>query len=78
MAVFFFPSSFKGGGIGRVARRVLLPWYGMFTSFFRVIRVHSLVGEVDNEVLRVSETLTDWSSFFRGLLSPGLRGSIYP
>jgi hypothetical protein len=72
MAVFFFPSSFKGGGIRRVARCVLLPRYGMFTSFFRVIRVHSLVGEVDNRVLRVGEALTDWSPLFRGLLSSGL------
>jgi hypothetical protein len=38
-----------------VARCVLLPRLGTFTSFLRVIRVHSLVGEVDNRVLRVSE-----------------------
>jgi hypothetical protein len=76
--VYFFPSSFEGGGIGRMAWCVLLPRYGMFTSFFRVICVHSLVGEVDNRVLRVSEALTDWSSFFQGLLSPGLRGTIFP
>jgi hypothetical protein len=50
----------------------------MFTSFFRVIRVHSLVGEVDNGVLRVSEAPTDWSSFSRGLLNPGLQGTIFP
>jgi hypothetical protein len=78
MAVFFFPSSFEGGGIGRMARCVLLPRYGMFTSFLRAIRVHSLVGEVDNGVHRVGEASTDWSSFFRGLLSSGLRGTIFP
>jgi hypothetical protein len=64
MAVFFFPSSFEGGGIERMARCVLLPWYGMFTSFIRVICVHSLVGEVDNGVLWVGEAPTDWSFFF--------------
>ena len=78
MAVYFFPSSFEGGGIRRMAWCVLLPRYGMFTSFFQVICVHSLVGEVDNGVLRVSEAPTDWSSFFQGLLSPGLRGTIFP
>jgi hypothetical protein len=78
MAVFFFPSSFEGRGIERMAQCVLLPWYKMLTSFFRVIRVHSLVGKVDNRVARVSETPTNWSSFFRGLLSPSLRGTIFP
>jgi hypothetical protein len=63
MTVIFFPSSLEGGGIGKVARCVLLPRLGIFTSFFRVIRVHSLVGEVDNGVLWVSEAPTDWSSF---------------
>jgi hypothetical protein len=77
MVVFFFPSPFEGGGIGRIAQCVLLPWYGIFTSFFRGIHVHSLVGEVDNGVLQVSETPTDWSSFFRGLLSHGQRGVIF-
>jgi hypothetical protein len=78
MTVFFFPSSFKGGGIKKVARWVLLPRLRSFTSFFRVIRVHSLVDEVDNGVLRVSEAPTDWSSFSRGLLNPGLQGTIFP
>jgi hypothetical protein len=50
----------------------------MFTSFFRVIHVHSLVGEVDNRVIRVSEALTDWSSFSQGLLNLGLQGTIFP
>jgi hypothetical protein len=50
----------------------------MFISFFRVIRVHSLVCEVDNEVFRVSETSTDRSFFSRGLLNPGPQGIIFP
>ena len=77
MTVFFFPSSFEGGGIRKVARCVLLPRLRTFTSFFRVIRVHSLVGEVDNEIFRVSEAPTDRSSFSRGLLNPGLQGTIF-
>jgi hypothetical protein len=36
------------------------------------------VGEVDNEVLWVSETPTDWSSFSRGILSSGLQWTIFP
>jgi hypothetical protein len=36
------------------------------------------VGEVDNGVLWVSEALTEWSSFSRGILSPGLQGTIFP
>jgi hypothetical protein len=50
----------------------------MFTSFFRVIRVHSLVGEVDNGVFQVSEAPSDRSSFSRGLLNLGLQGVIFP
>jgi hypothetical protein len=61
-----------------VAWCVLLPRLGMFTSFFQVICVHTLVGEVDNGVLQVSEALTDWSSFSRGLLNPGLQRTIFP
>jgi hypothetical protein len=76
--VFFFPSSFKGGGIRKVAWCVLLPRLGMFTSFFQVIRVHYLVGEVDNGVPRVSEALIDWSSFSRGILNPSFQGTIFP
>jgi hypothetical protein len=78
MTMFFYPSSFEGGGIRKVARCVLLPRPGMLTSFFRVIRVHSLVGKVDNGVLRVSEAPTDWPSFSRGLLNPSLQGTIFP
>jgi hypothetical protein len=74
----FFPSSIEGGGIGKVAWRVILPWLGMFISYFWVIRVHSLVGEVDNEVFRVSETLIDRSFFSRGLLNLDLQGTIFP
>jgi hypothetical protein len=50
----------------------------MFISFFQVIYVHSLVGEVDNRVFRVSETPTDRSFFSRGLPNPGLQGIIFP
>jgi hypothetical protein len=50
----------------------------MFISFFRVICVHSLVGKVDNRVFWVSETPTDRSFFSRGLLNPGLQGTIFP
>jgi hypothetical protein len=57
MTLFFFPS-FEGEGIGKMARRVLVPWLKTFASFFRVICVHSFVGQVDNEVLWVSEILT--------------------
>jgi hypothetical protein len=77
MTVFVFPSYFEGGGIKKVARCVLLSRLGMFTSFFRVIRAHSLVGEVDNGVLRVSESPTEWSSFSQGFLNAGLQGSIF-
>jgi hypothetical protein len=41
MMVFFFPSSFEGGGTERMAQCVFLPWHGIFTSFLRVFRVHS-------------------------------------
>jgi hypothetical protein len=36
------------------------------------------VGEVDNEVFRVSETLIDRSFFSRGLLNLDLQGTIFP
>jgi hypothetical protein len=72
MAVFFFPSSFEGGGTGRMAHCAFLPWYGIFTSFLRVTCVHSLVGEVDNRVLWVGEAPTYCPSIFQGLLSSGL------
>ena len=57
--VCFFSSSFEGGGVGRIARCVLLPWYETFTSLLRVIRVHSLVSEVDNGVRRAGEAMVD-------------------
>jgi hypothetical protein len=50
----------------------------MFISFFRVIRVHSLVDEVDNGVFRVSKTLTNRSFFSRGLPNPGPQRIIFP
>jgi hypothetical protein len=39
-----------------------------------VIRVHSLVGEVDNRVHRVGEAMVDWPSTLWGLLNLDLRG----
>jgi hypothetical protein len=41
----------------------------MFTSFYWVICVHSLVGEVDNRVRRVGEVVVDWPSTLWGILS---------
>jgi hypothetical protein len=52
-----------------VVRCASLPWFRVFTSFCRVICVHSLVGEVDNEVHRVGETVVDWPSTLWGILS---------
>jgi hypothetical protein len=49
-------SSFFGGeGAGETARRSSVPFLGTLAYFFLVIYVHSFVGEVGNEVLRVSE-----------------------
>jgi hypothetical protein len=78
VAMCFFPSSFEGEGARRIARYAFLPWYGIFTSFLRVIRVHSLVGELDNRVLQVGEASTNWHSILRGLLSPDLREATPP
>jgi hypothetical protein len=61
-AVCFFPSSFEGRGIGVIVRCAFPPRLGIFISFRRVIRVHSLVGEVDNRVRWVGETVVDWPS----------------
>jgi hypothetical protein len=74
--VCFLSSSFKGGGVGRIARCAVLPWYGTFTSLLRVIRAHSLVGEVDNGIRQVGEAMVDWPSTLWGLLSPDLRGAM--
>jgi hypothetical protein len=41
-----------------------------------VIRVHSLVGEVDNRVLQDGEAPVDWPSILRGLLSSESRGAM--
>jgi hypothetical protein len=54
----FFPSSFEGEGVEKMARHVFVPWLGTFASFFQVIRVHSFVGKVDNGVFRVCELPT--------------------
>jgi hypothetical protein len=58
----FFPFSFEGGGMERTT--CFLPV--LFVSFFLAICVHSLVGEVDSGVLRVS-----------GPLAPGLLKAIF-
>jgi hypothetical protein len=76
MAVCFFPSSFKGRGAGRIARCVFLPRYGIFTSFLRVIRVHSLVGEVDNGVLQAGKAPAGWPCILREPLSSDLCGAM--
>jgi hypothetical protein len=49
----------------------------MFIYLFRVIRVHSLVGEVDNRVFQVSETPTHRSFFSLGLTNLGPQGIIF-
>ena len=59
-AVCFFSSSFDGGGVGMIAHCVFLPWYRISISLCLVIRVHSLVGEVDNGVCRVGEAVVGW------------------
>jgi hypothetical protein len=41
-----------------------------------VIRVHSLVGEVDNRVRGVGEAMLDWPSTLQGLMSLDLRGTM--
>jgi hypothetical protein len=70
--VLFFPSSFEGEGVRNMARRVLIPSLRTFVSFFRVIRVHSFVGEVDSGVLWVSEIPPDLSFFSQGFPTLGL------
>jgi hypothetical protein len=74
--VCLFPFSFEGGGARRIARCVFLPRYGIFASFLRVIRVHSLVGEMDNGVLRAGEASTGWPCILREPLSPDLCGAM--
>jgi hypothetical protein len=61
-AVCFFPSSFKGGGVGVIVHCVFPPRPVIFISFCRVICIHSLVGEVDNTVRRAGEVVVDWPS----------------
>jgi hypothetical protein len=51
----FFLSSFEGKGAKKMTQRALVPLLGTFASFFRVIHVHSFVGEVDNGVFWVGE-----------------------
>jgi hypothetical protein len=59
-----------------IARCAFLPRYRISISLCRVIRVHSLVGEVDNRVRRVGEAMVDWPSTLQGLLSLDLRGTM--
>jgi hypothetical protein len=54
-----FPFSLEGATIVTIVCIASLPRFGAFVSFCRVIRVHSLVGEVDNGVHRVGETMVD-------------------
>jgi hypothetical protein len=72
--VCFFLSSFEGGGVGMIARCAFLPWYKISISLRRVIRVHSLVGEVDNGVRWVGEAVLDWLSTLWVLVSLVLHG----
>jgi hypothetical protein len=67
--VCFFSSSFEGGGIEVVVRCVFLPRFGMFTFFYRVICVHSLVVKVENRVRQVGEAVVDRPSTLWGILS---------
>jgi hypothetical protein len=55
MVASSFPSFFEGEGVGRIARRAIVPSPGTLVSFFLIICVHTFVGEVDNGVLRASE-----------------------
>ena len=75
-ALCSFSLSLEGGAIGMAVCSACLPRLGVFVSFYRVIRVHSLVGEVDNGVFQAGEALVDWPSILRGLLSSDLRGAM--
>jgi hypothetical protein len=77
VAVCFLSSYFEGGGVELIAHCAFLPWYGISTSLRWAIRVHFLVGEVDNGVCRVGEAMVDWHSTLWGLLSPGLRRTMH-
>jgi hypothetical protein len=48
--VCFFSSSFEGKCVEVIVRCAFLPWCDISTSLRGAIRVHSLVGEVDNGV----------------------------
>jgi hypothetical protein len=68
-AVCSFSLSLEGGAIGMAVCSACLPRLGVFVSFYRVIRVHSLVGEVDNGVRQVGEAMVDRPSTLSGILS---------
>ena len=70
------PISLKSGVVRTIIDGAPGVLYGAFISLHRVIRVHTLVGEVDNGVLQVGESLVDWPSILRGLLSSDLRGAM--
>jgi hypothetical protein len=74
--VCFFSSSFEGRGVGVIVHCAFLPRSRISISLRWVIRVHSLVGEVENGVHQVGEAVVDWPSTLWGLLSPDLRGTM--
>jgi hypothetical protein len=69
VAVHSFSFSLEGGAIGTTIYNASRPWFGVFISFYRVIRVHTLVGEVDNGLFRVREAMDDRPSATRGIPS---------
>jgi hypothetical protein len=66
VAVHSFSFSLEGGAIGTTIYNASRPWFGVFISFYRVIRVHTSVGEVDNGVFWVREAMDDRASATRG------------
>jgi hypothetical protein len=75
-AVCFFSSSFEGRGVGVIVHCAFPPRSRISISLRWVIRVHSLVCEVENRVCQVGEAVVDWPSTLWGLLSPDLRGTM--
>jgi hypothetical protein len=75
-AMCFFSSSFEGRGVGVIVCCAFAPRSRISISLRRVIRIHSLVGEVDNGVRWVGEAMVDWPSTLWGLLSLDLRGTM--
>jgi hypothetical protein len=65
-AVHSFSFSLESGVNGTTVCDGPRPQFGAFISFYLVIRVHTLVGEVDNRVRRVGEAMVDQPSATRG------------